>query len=1154
MLGQDKATRTDTLSRLKDSQELADFKVANLYSDPDGRIVGAKFWHVATGAPIFLLQIETVPQVFTWVNTPVDSNQGLPHSLEHLLAGKGTTGRYFSLLTDMRLSQTEAATARDFNFYAFSSGAGLDGFFELFHALIRALYHPDFTDGEAQKEFYHVGVATDPATGSKTLTEQGAVYDEMQTRQGRYTYYFELNKRVFGEQSPFGFDSGGDPDEMRGVTPERIRTFHAQHYHLGPTTGFIFVLDPKENVSSFLQKISDELREFRNPDFAAVPMKRLRGEPKYPIHSSEDKTPAIFPFAGASEAGPGFIHFAWKPVKTESLVQLKLLELLSRGLAGGEESLLHKSIVDSRTRVANSGATGVDSTLFLENTHYFPVLIVEISGIPGNRISVAEIERLRSMVLNKIDQISQFPDSSENLLTFNRLIASYSKGLRRSQDIWLKNTPGFGSREFKTDWKKYLEQLEMDDSFIKSISEEQVWRLVDSELKSGKNIWRDLIQRFKLLDLPYSTATAPSPRFLNSIDSDKQERLHKYSQALMAQYHITDEQAALSRFEQEDLATTRTIETIEARVVRPRFADHPPLTPDDNAEYKQFRLGDVPVIATIFERPPTVDLGLSFDLSRIPRKYYKYLPLLPRCLDSIGLITAGHATSYSTLLGEIRKKVYDFSIGYEDNAVSRRVDFTIRASATNVREFREALDLLKQIMQSNYLDVSNADRLRDLVARRISADDLYTKQDGWINNPTYAFRYRHDPLYFAVHSQLTRAHWDERLNWLMHTPVTPEKIDGLGEFATGLLSSFSGLSIQEISQRLNGVETTGLNAELVEYLRRNLASFSEADLVEGFRQLTLEVQQDLRTGPKKAVADLKELQKLVLDRGAIHVDLTLSRSMLDEIRPDLLNFLNSIPTYPFAKATGPDDTNVSGFHSSSKLGARFDVAGEHFPSYVGLVNADGITGNVIFYSDFPDYLQLDRESLLQTLSSKLLSGDGPQTIYAKTVATGLAYDDGIISDHGLKILWFYANRTPDIPALMNLVNSVAAHLPDLKDPFLVDYVLRQTFPIPRSMATFSQRGRAMALDIRDGNPPEKIRRFSEEMLKLRQEPNLLPELVRKGLASIGAVLLDEKYKDQQKAAKSLFFFAGPERILLDIEHRLPIPKLLRLWPSDFWIE
>src|SRR5437016_1523361 len=85
--------RSGNLSNLKQNQQVSDFRVDHLYSDPEGKIVAAKFVHVATGAPVFLLQLETAPQLLTWVNSPTDSNKGLAHALEHLLILKGTKGR-----------------------------------------------------------------------------------------------------------------------------------------------------------------------------------------------------------------------------------------------------------------------------------------------------------------------------------------------------------------------------------------------------------------------------------------------------------------------------------------------------------------------------------------------------------------------------------------------------------------------------------------------------------------------------------------------------------------------------------------------------------------------------------------------------------------------------------------------------------------------------------------------------------------------------------------------------------------------------------------------------------------------------------------------------------------------------------------------------
>src|SRR6185312_7895179 len=142
------------LNALKPDEIVAGLRVANLYADSNGRVVGAKLREIQSGAPIYLFEIDTVPQVFMWVDAPANSDGGLAHSLEHLLAGKGTKGRYLNLLKEMRFSQSAAGTTDDFNLYSFSSGTGLDGFFEQFNAWLNALYKPDFTDLEAEREFY----------------------------------------------------------------------------------------------------------------------------------------------------------------------------------------------------------------------------------------------------------------------------------------------------------------------------------------------------------------------------------------------------------------------------------------------------------------------------------------------------------------------------------------------------------------------------------------------------------------------------------------------------------------------------------------------------------------------------------------------------------------------------------------------------------------------------------------------------------------------------------------------------------------------------------------------------------------------------------------------------------------------------------------
>jgi hypothetical protein len=454
-------------------------------------------------------------------------------------------------------------------------------------------------------------------------------------------------------------------------------------------------------------------------------------------------------------------------------------------------------------------------------------------------------------------------------------------------------------------------------------------------------------------------------------------------------------------------------------------------------------------------------------------------------------------------------------------------------------------------MTSNYLDLSNVDRLRDIVASRIADDNSFPQQDASIVNSGYAYRYQNDLLYLALNARFTSAHWDSRLKWLLHQPASSQEIDALHAFAKEVLSSSSGMSGQQLSQTLDGLNVQGLEKELVEYWKGNLGSFPEAEVGDGLGQLTAEVMEDLRTGPAKAIKDIRDLQKIVLNRRALHIDLTLNQSALEGVQQNLARLVKSIPALPFNKKAGLFDGVSS---PAQRLEKRYRSSVAHWPLHVGFVNPYLTGGNLIFSADFPDYSKVDRQSLIQVLASSLFAGVGPQSFQIKAFARGLAYRNSLSSYPAVKRIWYYADRSPDLASLLTFLNETAAMTSDLRDPSLVDYAYSYTFTFSRSGATFSERGKAAAQDIRDGNEPEKVRRFSEAVLKLRKDPDLLPELTHQGLAAICGVLARDDCKQRQYSDKSLFFFVGSEQVLSDVEKRVAMPKLFRLYPSDFWLD
>ena len=81
------------LENLSAGQLVNGFRTANIYLNDAGEAIGARFVHARTGFVLDYLQIESVPQGFIWVRSYPTSDNGEPHTQEHLLLGKGNKGR-----------------------------------------------------------------------------------------------------------------------------------------------------------------------------------------------------------------------------------------------------------------------------------------------------------------------------------------------------------------------------------------------------------------------------------------------------------------------------------------------------------------------------------------------------------------------------------------------------------------------------------------------------------------------------------------------------------------------------------------------------------------------------------------------------------------------------------------------------------------------------------------------------------------------------------------------------------------------------------------------------------------------------------------------------------------------------------------------------
>lgn len=1130
-------------------QLIAGFQVVAHYTNHTEQVVGLRLTHLATGLPLHFLWMDTAPQAAIMIRTYPDADHGAAHALEHLLLGKGTTGRALQTLADMRLGSITAGTAERYTWYHFYAGSGRTSFYEVLRQLLEALFHPDFSDAEAQQEVYQIGVATEPQTGTRWLTEQGTVYTEMHSQQGMYDSWYALLKLALGPDHPLTFQAGGTPDAIRRLTPQEIRRFHRQHYILGPSTPLVFVMDRQQPPEQVLTALERLLFAFHHIESNAARETVVTSLPR--ILPAELRELRLVPRPSKDATDPAPIVFGWPPVHLPSLDDRLRLDALLAALGQGPQSILYRRLVDRQTREIDLGATGVDSALLPTYDPAWPVSLVWIEGIPGDRITTERLEELRSHVQARLREIASYPDGSGELLALNRQIIAYLTARRRALTVWHASPPGFGQRRLEATWIEHLELLDQEPPGRRPLDWQPYWSRLGAEIESGTNIWRGVIERAGLLEIPYGTAAIPSPALLQQLEQERQARLATALATIQQRYNSVDDQEALRRFEadQSDQQAQRSGTT--QLMTLPTFTMHPPRTFDDTLSYAQLTIAGVPAVASYVEGAALTEIGLAFDLQVVPRRLYRYLPLLPGLLRSTGVQEGEGGTPYRTFEEHIQRHLYRLETRYSATPEANRYELLITASGVGLKEFSAALESVRSVTQANALRPDNLSRIADLLQQHLSIERTLTQrpEEEWIETLAQAFRFQDNHLYLSLMAPPTRAHHLHRLAWQFAGPVPTETLQDLQVFATRLLASLRTVSVMEMASMLADLQETGLRGQLVDYWRGQLQAWPPALVWEGLQRLSVEALADLQVGPAQAIQEMRELQALIINRSRLRLWLMGDRRLLQEARPHVVSLLRSFPLRD-VKAPRVDRTPVVW----PRLHSRYPELAIGHPAYVGYIYEGSLTGNVVVTAKGPTYRDLDESAVITVLAGKSLAGTGPHTWYKKTWEAGLAYGNGLDVRPREGTILYYADRCPSVRATLAFIRTMAEEASQPSQASAVDYALAQTFAFSRTALSPSARAEAMAIDLREGLTPERMQRFSQILRRLRTDPQLLQHLREAVPRVVATVTLGPEHRALQSAAQAIFFVIAPESQLAELESDIPGKLLPRVWPSDFWLE
>ena len=261
---------------------------------PDVRAEGYLLRHKKTGARVAVLSNDDENKVFSIAfRTPPANSTGVAHIIEHtVLCGsrkfplkdpfvelaKGSLNTFLNAMTypDKTVYPVASCNDRDFQ--------------NLMDVYLDAVFYPNIYQNEKifrqEGWHYHLEREEDP------ITYNGVVYNEMK---GAFSSPEEVLGRTIMNalfpDSPYGVESGGDPQVIPELSYEEFLDFHRKYYH--PSNSYLYLYG-NMNVEEKLDWIDREyLSRFEKARVdSGIPLQKPFGEPArirmtYPVLDQE---------------------------------------------------------------------------------------------------------------------------------------------------------------------------------------------------------------------------------------------------------------------------------------------------------------------------------------------------------------------------------------------------------------------------------------------------------------------------------------------------------------------------------------------------------------------------------------------------------------------------------------------------------------------------------------------------------------------------------------------------------------------------------------------------------------------------------------------------------------------------------------------------
>lgn len=383
------------------SQEITELQchLTELVHEESGAIV----LHLGNDDPenLFCLSFRTLPE----------NSNGVAHILEHtVLCGSKkypVKDPFFSMNRRSLNTFMNALTGADFTCYPAASQVEQD-FYNLLDVYLDAAFHPLIKEMSFLQEGCRLDYA-DHEDPNSPLVYKGVVYNEMKgALSSSTTRLIEHVNAALYPNTPYGYNSGGDPSEIPNLTYDELVQFHKNNYHPSRCLFFFYGNLPlKKHLEVIAEKALKGVKKLE-----PLPPIPLQPRFSHPVHKE-----AFYPISADEVAeDKAIISFAWLtcPILDQltllalSVLDIALmetdasllkLELLRSGLCKQAQSLMDTEIAEIPYGVILKGCKAADVQA-LEKVLFDTLSRLAKEGIPNKLIESAlhQVELFRSEI------------------------------------------------------------------------------------------------------------------------------------------------------------------------------------------------------------------------------------------------------------------------------------------------------------------------------------------------------------------------------------------------------------------------------------------------------------------------------------------------------------------------------------------------------------------------------------------------------------------------------------------------------------------------------------------------------------------------------------------------------------------------------------